>query len=89
MSVQKKPEGMKIEKLFEQFTKSNTIIQNSFQIVYDGMKQLADENAKLRAENLILKGEAPKIGTSPAVEEKPKNRKERRKEAKKNDKPVK
>ena len=83
MSKQEKPQGMKIEKLFEQFTKSNTIIQNSFQIVYDGMKQLAEENQKLRDENAILKGEAPKVGTSPVVQEKPKNRSERRKEAKK------
>ena len=82
MSKIEKPQGMKVEKLFEQFTKSNTIIQNSFQIVYDGMKQLAEQNEILQKENAILKGEAPKVAKS-VTEEKPKNRAERRKIAKK------
>ena len=88
---QPQQQGMKIEKLFEQFTKSNTVVANSFQLVYDGLKQLGEENARLTEEVAFLKGEKPRVETIPQPNRKTCRALEKiqKKVDKKNDKPAK
>jgi hypothetical protein len=92
MSNQNEKQAITEDQLFQQFTKSSQVCSNSFQLIFDGAKQMANENQflkqLLKANNIAIPTRQMPEGTIVATPEKP-NRAQRRqaeKEAKKKDK---
>jgi hypothetical protein len=95
MSKEESRTAITEDQLFQQFTKSNQVCSNSFQLLFDGVKQINAENQFLKA---LLEKNGIKLPNQPLPQGTiiPKitepNRQQRRKaerEAKKNDKPAK
>jgi len=89
MSTQQ-PTGISPDQLFQQFTKSNSVVSNSFQLLFEGVKELEKLLGQKNQENTMLKKlladnkiEIPKPATVEDPAPKSPNRKERRAEAKK------
>jgi len=87
------PQGISPDQLFQQFTKANSVVQNSFQLLFEGANEIQVILGKLSKENELMKqilkekgiefDFEPEVSTSPTIEGKPPNRKERRANEKK------
>lgn len=90
---QQQSKGITENQLFQQFTKSNQVCTNSFQLLFDTAMQMQQENQML---NNLLKANNIKIPTQPLPEgtriadatpaQAPPNRKQRREAEKKSKK---